>query len=183
MTKTKYWLSLLAISVVLVAGSLAVSPIAIAEDDDDDDDDDFDEIIVQETYNLAGLPAATAIGTGAVIVVDTTPVVMKGAHIAAVLPTTDISPFDNCGTEDSPQLVIVAGSAPSVGGVISGANIVTPLGPRPADFAGEDDLCVYHRTITAADTPASAITDIAVLNPTSSAAPDGSSITVTGFRD
>jgi len=37
MTKTKYWLSLLAISVVLVAGSLVVSPIAIADDDDDDE--------------------------------------------------------------------------------------------------------------------------------------------------
>jgi len=34
MTKTKYWLSILAISVVLVAGSLAVSPIAIADDDE-----------------------------------------------------------------------------------------------------------------------------------------------------
>jgi len=40
MIKTKYWLSLLAISVVLVAGSLAVSPIAIAGDDEDDDDED-----------------------------------------------------------------------------------------------------------------------------------------------
>ena len=40
MGKTKYWLSILAISVVLIAGSLAVSPIAIADDDDDDDDDD-----------------------------------------------------------------------------------------------------------------------------------------------
>jgi len=40
MTKTKYWLSLLAISVVLVAGSLAVSPIAIAGEDEDDEDDD-----------------------------------------------------------------------------------------------------------------------------------------------
>jgi len=38
MTKTKYWLSILAISVVLVAGSLAVSPIAIAGDDNDDDE-------------------------------------------------------------------------------------------------------------------------------------------------
>jgi len=35
MTKTKFWLSILAISVVLVAGSLAVSPIAIADDDDE----------------------------------------------------------------------------------------------------------------------------------------------------
>jgi len=40
MTKTKYWLSILAISVVLIAGSLAMTPIAIADDDDDDDDDD-----------------------------------------------------------------------------------------------------------------------------------------------
>ena len=39
MTKPKYWLSILAISVVLIAGSLAVSPIAIAGDDNDDDDD------------------------------------------------------------------------------------------------------------------------------------------------
>jgi len=38
MTKTKFWLSLLAISVVLIAGSLAVSPIAFAGDDEDDDD-------------------------------------------------------------------------------------------------------------------------------------------------
>jgi len=38
MTKPKYWLSILAISVVLVAGSLAASPIAIAGDDNDDDD-------------------------------------------------------------------------------------------------------------------------------------------------
>jgi len=42
MTKIKYWLLILAISVVLIAGSLAVSPIAIADDDDDDDDDDGD---------------------------------------------------------------------------------------------------------------------------------------------
>jgi len=43
MTKTKFWLSILAISVVLIAGSLAVSPIAIASDDDDEDDEDDDE--------------------------------------------------------------------------------------------------------------------------------------------
>jgi len=43
MTKTKYWLSLLAISVVLVAGSLAVSPIAIAGDDEDDDEEDDED--------------------------------------------------------------------------------------------------------------------------------------------
>jgi len=43
MGKTKYWLSILAVSVVLLAGSLAVSPIAIADDDDEDDDDDDDD--------------------------------------------------------------------------------------------------------------------------------------------
>ena len=43
MTKTKFWLSILAISVVLVAGSLAVSPIAIADDDDEEDDDKDDD--------------------------------------------------------------------------------------------------------------------------------------------
>jgi len=43
MTKTKYWLSFVAISVVLVAGSLAISPIAFAGDDDDDEDDDDDD--------------------------------------------------------------------------------------------------------------------------------------------
>ena len=37
MIKTKYWLSILAISVVLIAGSLAVSPIAIADDDETND--------------------------------------------------------------------------------------------------------------------------------------------------
>ena len=40
--RTKYWLSILAVSVVLLTGSLAVNPIAIADDDDNDDDDDDD---------------------------------------------------------------------------------------------------------------------------------------------
>jgi len=40
MTITKYWLSIVAIAAVLIAGSLAISPIAIADDDDDDDDGD-----------------------------------------------------------------------------------------------------------------------------------------------
>ena len=40
MTKIKYWLSILAISVVLLTGSLAVSPIAIADDDDDESTQD-----------------------------------------------------------------------------------------------------------------------------------------------
>jgi len=60
MIKTKYWLSVLAISVVLIAGSLAVSPIAIADDDDDDDEDDDDvgpagpQVIVATSTNLKG---------------------------------------------------------------------------------------------------------------------------------
>ncbi len=53
MTKTKYWLSLLAVSVVLIAGSLAFSPIAIAGDDDDDDDDieEFENDVEVELSN------------------------------------------------------------------------------------------------------------------------------------
>ena len=35
MIRTKFWLSILAISVVLIAGSLAVSPIAVAGGDDE----------------------------------------------------------------------------------------------------------------------------------------------------
>jgi len=41
-TKTKYWLSIISITVVLIAGSLAVSPIAIADDDEDDEEGDDD---------------------------------------------------------------------------------------------------------------------------------------------
>jgi len=41
--RTKYWVSVLAVSVVLLAGSLAINPIAIADDDDDDDDNDNDD--------------------------------------------------------------------------------------------------------------------------------------------
>jgi hypothetical protein len=38
MIKTKYWFSVMAVSVVLLTGSLVISPIAVADDDDDDDD-------------------------------------------------------------------------------------------------------------------------------------------------
>ena len=52
--KTKYWLSILAVSVVLIAGSLAVSPIAIADDDDDDDDEGDDEFCHGEEGHECG---------------------------------------------------------------------------------------------------------------------------------
>jgi len=54
MTKTKFWLSILAISVVLIAGSLAVSPIAIA-DEEDDDDDDGTNVIVQKLDQIIAI--------------------------------------------------------------------------------------------------------------------------------
>jgi len=44
MTKTKSWLSILAISVVLVAGTLALSPTAIPSDGDPDDVHDDDKL-------------------------------------------------------------------------------------------------------------------------------------------
>jgi len=40
MTKTKYWVSILAVSVVLLAGSIAVGPIAIADPEGEDDPED-----------------------------------------------------------------------------------------------------------------------------------------------
>ena len=40
MIKTKYWLSLLAVSVVLLTGSLAISPLAIADPAGPDDPED-----------------------------------------------------------------------------------------------------------------------------------------------
>jgi len=74
MTKIKYWLSILAVSVVLITGSLAVSPIAIADDDDDDDDDDDEQnifgIIIQKLdqiiaaiggIDLSGLATQTSV--------------------------------------------------------------------------------------------------------------------------
>jgi len=53
MTKKIHWLSIVAIAAVLIAGSLAVSPMAIADDNDDDgDDDDCAGIIITEImYN------------------------------------------------------------------------------------------------------------------------------------
>jgi len=54
MTKPKYWLSILALSVVLIAGSLAVGPVAIADDDDDDDNGE-DCVECDEERNAANL--------------------------------------------------------------------------------------------------------------------------------
>jgi len=62
MTKTKFWLSLLAISVVLVAGSLAVSPIAVADEDDEDDDDDEENIFGIITQKLDEILVAIEAG-------------------------------------------------------------------------------------------------------------------------
>jgi len=41
--RTKYWVSVLAVSVVLLAGSLAINPIAIADEEEDDDDNENDD--------------------------------------------------------------------------------------------------------------------------------------------
>ncbi len=44
MTKTKLWLSIFALSSVLLMGTIAIQPIAFADDDDDDDDAEYLEI-------------------------------------------------------------------------------------------------------------------------------------------
>ena len=64
MIKTKFWLSLLAISVVLVAGSLAVSPIAIAGDDEDDEDEDDDAGVVSSRGLVYEVSATISVPTG-----------------------------------------------------------------------------------------------------------------------
>ena len=73
---------------------------------------------VQTTVILDGLPA------GAVtVVVDTTPNGMTQAHIAAVLPVAEAGVANTCEAEAPlAALTIEAGSAPTLGNVITGAH-------------------------------------------------------------
>ncbi len=156
MTKTKYWLSLLAISVVLVAGSLAVSPIAIADDDDDDDSEG--EFLIAESTLLAGL------GAGALFpYIDTTPNEIVRAHVA-ITDSTD------CGTTDPPDnIVILAGEA---GVALSGVTLANT-------GIGSDAQCVFHATIIpgVGGIP-STVTDIVVVNGGASALTGLNTVTV-----
>jgi len=183
MTKTKYWLSLLAISVVLVAGSLAVSPIAIAEDDDDDDGDDNERVSVTTQLTNSG-------DGGVTVLLDTTGSgFLRTVHVAATLPAA-LAPGAGCvggdpgpGTPTAGGLVIVAGIA---GVTIPSAPIVviSSSGAENTSFPGDAaGTCVYHATVTAPTK--GAITDVVVVNgilegQAAVAFPPGTTVTVTG---
>jgi len=138
MTKTKYWLSLLAISVVLVAGSLAVSPIANADDDDDDDGDDDgdDNERVSVTTTLGQIPAG-----GVLVLLDTTGSgTLTNVHVAANLPCAD--------SESAPSngIAVVAGVAgPGFPG--NGIPLIS-IADDNTGFPGPAGTCIFHGTTT-----------------------------------
>ena len=55
MTNTIFWFTMMAIAAVLIAGSLAVSPIAIAGDDDDDDGGGTQTLLCPEGEFMIGI--------------------------------------------------------------------------------------------------------------------------------
>jgi len=172
MTKTKYWLSLLAISVVLVAGSLAVSPIAIAgDDDDDDDDDDKERVSVTGTYS-----SSIAVPPGGVaVLLDTTGSgTLSTVHVAMNLP---------CGGP---------GTAPTGYVVVAGvAGVTIPSAPVPIITSAAENTgftgtaagtCIFHATASGGP-PGSPteITDVVIFNPAGAPPlPPGTTFTVTG---
>ena len=164
MTNTKYWLSLLAISVVLVAGSLTVSPVAIADDDDDDDDDDDkgDKERVSVTTNFAhGLVGGPA--PAATVLLDTTSSgTLKDVHVAIGLPC----PIDGEIPNGASVLVGVAGGS------------LVPLISSSAEntgIAADGGLCVYHAS-SVGNSPGT-ITDVVLSTPSGTPA---TTATVTG---
>lgn len=132
--------------------------------------------LVQTTYGLSGVTAASI-----VVVVDTTPLAMGTAHIAAVLPVAEAGVANDCETE-APLITVQAGNAATaLTTVIAGAHNtgITARTNIGAPFGATDDLCVFHRTITVADTPgAGTLTDIVVIGAVG-ALPADASITVT----
>jgi len=135
MTKTISWLSIMAIAAVLIAGLIAVNPVAIADDDDDDNGDDVD-LIVTETVNLQGKLRSGDFK----LLIDTTPVVFDTGHAALKVP---------CDENGDTTLAILAGIAPNVAPI--DLDFVAPLS-NPGTW------CVYHGDIDG-DT-----TDIAIIN-------------------
>jgi len=161
MTKTKYWLSLLAISVVLVAGSLAVSPIAIADDDDDVEEGEF---LIAESTLLDGLGAGSLFPY-----IDTTPNEIVRAHVAI----TDVT--EDCGGDtptEPDSIVILAGEA--------GVELVEVTLTNTGIPAEDSDIeCVFHATIIPGeDGIPSTVTDIVVVNGGASALTGINTITV-----
>ena len=120
MTKTKIWLSLMATSAVLIAGLIAVNPLAIADGDGVEA-----EVIVTETLNLQGALRAGDFK----LLIDTTPVVFDIGHVAMKVP---------CDGDGNTPIVVLAGIAPGVAPIDMG--FVAPL-------SNPGTACLYHGDI------------------------------------
>ena len=96
MTSKTYWLSIVAISAVLITGSLAVSPIAIADDDDDDDDDDDGDATMKFNCNGVGFfftpNALGQVSTGSWADCS----LIGEAALTSFLQVSDADPLDGC---------------------------------------------------------------------------------------
>jgi len=128
MIKTKYWLSVLAISVVLIAGSLAVSPIAIADDDDDDDDDNEDLQLCPPNQVVVGIDDDENIICGTVSV-----------------STIDLSgDTPNLSTESGAQTVTIgdADDTVKVPGTLDVGSTITIDGSGPDSITSDDLLTI-----------------------------------------
>lgn len=194
MTKTIHWLSIFVISAVLIAGSLAMSPMAVADGDKHDDESKVmkdakkSNKVVQETYNLSGFP-----GPEIAVIIDTTNVNdMLTGHWVATLPNQD----NECNEGDSPAagLAVLVAAADNTGGdtvaIVTGEGTNTGIGlGRIVSFGGDDVVtCVFHFDFVAGmegtalgsgdiitiDT----ISDIAFVNLTTEELPSGTSISV-----
>jgi len=166
MTNTKYWLSIVAIAAVLIAGSLSVSPIAIADDDDDDDDKERVSVTTDIGYVPLSPPNP---GLQVTVLLDVTGSgTLRDVHVAATLPC------GGPGTAPAAGISIVTGIAGVT--IPPGTTIIgTPIDNTgfPGAIAG---TCVFHGTVTGIT---SGDTDVVVLNPGGLPLPIGSLVTVT----
>lgn len=202
MTKIVFWLSIMVIATVLVAGSLAMSPVAIADDNHNDknhndknhDDKNHDDkknnaakervsITTQLTNSCHDDPRGCGLrgaNGGVTVLLDTTGSgFLSTVHVAATLPSSD----GGCDNSQPPagRLVIVAGIAGVT--IPPGIPIITS-GAENTGFPGDaTGSCVYHATVTA-PTPG-AITDVVIVNGVLDGQshvdfPPGTTVTVTG---
>ena len=135
--------------------------------------------LIQDTVSLNGVDVGS-VG----VVADTTPNGMGTVNIAATLPVAEAGAADTCepGVE-APLVTVAAGQAgvalPTVFTAADNTGITGRLNIG-GGFGATDDMCVFHRTITIADTPgAGLLTDIVVIGAVG-ALPADAYITVTG---
>ena len=172
MTKTIFWLSVMTIVTVLVAGSIVVGPIAFADNNGKDHKDNKERVSVTTQLTNSG-------DGGVTVLLDTTGSgFLKTVHVAATLPSAN-------GCTNTPPdggLAIVAGIAGVT--IPSAPLVIISSGAENTGFPGDaTHSCVFHATVTA-PTP-HAITDIVLVNgvldgQTHVTFPAGTTVTVTG---